>query len=259
MTGMRLPDLSDKVVLITGAGAGIGAATSLLLAQTGAQVIAAVKPGTGSELDAENKGAGARITVTECDVSSDRDIDRLYELTSAKFGRLDVLINNAGRIMPIGRIEAARPEEWEACLAVNAGGAFRCTRRFLAMLLAVKGLVINLSSGAAYRPLEGWSAYCASKAALVMLSRSIAHEYGEQGLRVFSFGVAPTDTEMQAAIRNSGINPVSLIPRGQLMKPERVAAVLAWLCGPDSRLIQEIEIDIRNPLFAYLLAQGDAV
>jgi len=254
---MRLPDLSDKVVLITGAGAGIGAAASLLLAQTGAQVIAAVKPGTGSELSAENKGG--RITVTECDVCTDGDVDRLFELTSAKFGRLDVLINNAGRIMPIGRIEAASPEEWEACLAVNAGGAFRCTRRFLAMLLAVKGLVINLSSGAAYRPLEGWSGYCASKAALLMLSRSIAHEYGEQGLRVFSFAVAPTDTEMQASIRNSGINPVSLIPRGQLMKPERVAAVLAWLCGPDSRLIQEIEIDIRNPLFAYLLAQGDAV
>jgi NAD(P)-dependent dehydrogenase (short-subunit alcohol dehydrogenase family) len=256
MTGMRLPDLSDKVVLITGAGAGIGAATALFLAQTGAQVIAAVKPGTGSDLEAENKGG--RITVTECDVSSDHDVDRLFELTSAKFGRLDVLINNAGRIMPIGRIETVSPEEWEACLAVNAGGAFRCTRRFLTMLLAVKGLVINLSSGAAYRPLEGWSAYCASKAALLMLSRSIAHEYGEQGLRVFSFGVSPTDTEMQAAIRNSGLNPVSLIPRGQLMKAERVAAVIAWLCGPDSRLIQEIEIDIRNPLFAYLLAQGDA-
>jgi NAD(P)-dependent dehydrogenase (short-subunit alcohol dehydrogenase family) len=256
---MRLPDLTNTVVLVTGAGNGIGAATSLVLAQRGAHVIAAVKPGTGRELESENQGAANQITIAECDVSSDRDVDRLFELTQEKFGRLHVLINNAGRIMPIGRIETASAAAWEACLAVNAGGAFRCTKRFLSMLLAAKGLVINVSSGAAYRPLEGWSAYCASKAALVMLSRSIAHEYGEQGLRVFSFGVAPTDTEMQTLIRNSGINPVSQIPQDRLMKPDRVAAVLAWLCGPDARVIPEIEIDIRNPLFAYLLEQGDAV
>lgn len=256
MTGMQLPDLTGKTVLITGAGSGIGAAASLLVAQTGAQVIAAIKPGTGKDLGAASNGAG-QITVVECDVSSDQEVNNLFEVTYANFDRLDVLINNAGRIAPIGRIEDANPEEWAACLALNAGGAFRCTKRFLPMLLAARGLVINLSSGAAYRPLEGWSAYCASKAALVMLSRSIAHEYSEQGLRVFSLGVAPTDTEMQALIRGSGINPVSRIPREQLMKPERVAAVLAWLCGPDSRVIQEIEIDIRNPLFAYLLAQGE--
>jgi NAD(P)-dependent dehydrogenase (short-subunit alcohol dehydrogenase family) len=254
MSSTMLPNLAGKIILVTGAGAGVGAATSRLLVKAGAKVIAAVKPGTGRELAAENTSG---LTVVECDVSSGSDVDRLLQQVEASFGQLDVLINNAGRIAPIAHIADTHAEDWIACLDVNAGGAFRCIQRFLPMLLKARGLVINISSGAAYRPLEGWSAYCASKAALVMLSRSLAHEYSDQGLRVFSFGIAPTDTEMQVEIRGSGLNPVSKIPREQLMKPERVGEVLAWLCGPDARLLQEIEMDIRNPLFTYLLARKD--
>ena len=251
-----IPNLDGKIIVITGAGVGIGTAAATLLAGAGARVIAAVKPGTdvSSKLDSD-----PQITVIECDVLSNDDVNRLHEEVISTHGRLDVLINNAGRIAPIGRILETKPEEWDACLAVNTGGAFRCTQRFLGDLLEARGLIINISSGAAYKPLEGWSAYCSSKAALLMLSRAIAHEYAEAGLRIFSLGVPPTDTAMQAAIRESRLNPVSRIPREKLMKAEQIAAVIAWLCGPDSRLLQTLEIDVRDPLFTYLLAGGRQV
>ena len=252
---MQLPNLDGKVVLITGAGRGIGAAAAALMAEAGAQVIAAIKPGTRQESGAENTTVGNRLTILECDVRSNEDVHRLFDVVSNKHGRLDVLVNNAGLIEPIGHIQDVDADAWIECLAVNVGGAFRCTRTFLPLLLAAKGIIINISSGAAYRPLEGWSAYCSSKAALVMLSRAIAHEYGEQCLRVFSLGVPPTDTEMQNLIRASGLNPISKIPREKLLPAATTAFVLTWLCGPESRSIKELEIDVRDSLFTYLLQQ----
>jgi len=251
-----IPNLENKVIVVTGAGTGIGAVTAAILARAGAHVIAAIKPGSEDGLELK---PDSQLTVIECDVSSSKDVNQLHAEVMGAFGRLDVLINNAGRIAPIGRIIETKPEEWDACLAVNAGGAFRCTQTFLPQLLETKGLIINISSGAAYRPLEGWSAYCSSKAALLMLSRAIAHEYADTGLRVVSLGVPPTDTAMQSAIRQSGMNPVSKIPRENLTKPEQIGTVLAWLCGPDSRHLNTLEIDVRDPLFSYLLSTGNPV
>jgi NAD(P)-dependent dehydrogenase (short-subunit alcohol dehydrogenase family) len=164
-----------------------------------------------------------------------------------------VLVNNAGVVQPIGHIEDLNVEEWADCFAVNTIGAFRCTKAFLPLLLKAKGTIINISSGAAYRPLEGWSAYCSTKAALVMLSRVTAHEYSERGIRVFSLSVEPTDTEMQTIIRNSGVNPISAIPRDNLVPASRIASAIMWLCGPEAQILKVVEIDVRDPLFAYLL------
>lgn len=249
-----IPNLEDKVIVVTGAGSGIGAATAAILAQAGARVVAAIKPGSEETLELK---PDPQITFIECDVLLSDDVNRLHAEVVSTFGHLDVLVNNAGRIAPIGRIFETKPEEWDACLAVNAGGAFRCSHTFLPQLLEAKGLIINISSGAAYKPLEGWSAYCSSKAALLMLSRAIAHEYADAGLRVFSLGVPPTDTEMQAVIRQSGINPVSKIPRENLTRPEQIGSVVAWLCGPDSKHLKTLEIDVRDSLFTYLLSMGN--
>jgi NAD(P)-dependent dehydrogenase (short-subunit alcohol dehydrogenase family) len=250
---MTIPDLTGKVILVTGAGDGIGYSASSVLAGAGANVIAAEKPGGVGQLSAAEK-LRDRIDVLPCDVRRDRDVESVLEFVRRKFGRLDVLINGAGVIAPIARIGDAGADEWSECLSTNAGGAFRCTSKSLPLLLASRGLVLNLSSGAAYRPLEGWSAYCASKAALVMLTRATAHEYAAQGLRVFALGIAPTDTKMQEKIRASELNPVSRIPREELWKPEAIAAILAWLCGPEAAFLKEIELDVRDALFTYLLA-----
>jgi NAD(P)-dependent dehydrogenase (short-subunit alcohol dehydrogenase family) len=117
------------------------------------------------------------------------------------------------------------------------------------MLAARRGRIINLSSGAALRPLEGWSAYCAAKAGLAMLTRSLALEYGEAGIRAFGFAPGVVDTDMQAEIRASGINPVSRLPRESLADPSLPARAITFLCTPDADAFSGGEVDIRDPAF----------
>lgn len=248
-----LPRLDGVAVVVTGAGRGIGAAIVRRLLMGGASVLGLVEPGTeaDSELDASRAAAGERLRVLAVDVRSTEDVNRAVTLATDIFGRVDALVNNAGVIRPIGLLGDVDPDAWANVLAVNAGGALRCTQAFLPRLLQSGGTIVNMSSGAAYRPLEGWSAYCASKAALVMLSRATDLEYRDRGIRVFSLGVPPTDTAMQGAIRASGINDLSKLPQQDLIAPSVTAAVVGWLCGPDARdEVSKIEIDVRDPEFA---------
>ena len=107
-------------------------------------------------------------------------------------------------------------------------------------------MVVNVSSGAAHRPQEGWSAYCASKAGLVMLGRSLMLEYGAQGLRVYGFAPGIVRTDMQVKIRASGINPVSRISPDDLLPAEQPAALIAWLCRAEAGDFPQGECDIRD-------------
>lgn len=249
----RLPELQGRVAVVTGAGRGIGAAICARLLEAGASVFAIVQPGAvpAPEFDKAVAGAGDRLQVFAADVRSTDDMAAAAAKALKDFGHIDVLVNNAGVIQPIGHLGDVDPDDWVNVLAVNAGGAMRCTRAFLPHLLARRGVVVNMSSGAGYRALEGWSAYCASKAAMVMVSRSTDLEYRDRGLRVFSLGVPPTDTTMQASIRESGINDVSRIPQQDLTAPSVTAAVAVWLCSPAARHeIEKLEIDVRDPEFA---------
>lgn len=249
----KLPRLDGATVVVTGAGRGIGAAVVRQLLRANASVLALVEPGTqaDSELNGLTVPEGTRLRVLAVDVRSTADVAQAATVAISEFGRVDALVNNAGVIRPIGLLGAVDADAWEQVLAINAGGAMRCFRTFLPMLLESRGTVINMSSGAAYRPLEGWSAYCASKAALVMLSRAMDLEYSSHGLRIFSLGIPPTDTTMQGSIRASGMTDLSKIPQHDLTPPTVTAAVAAWLCGPDARdQIAKIEIDVRDPEFA---------
>jgi len=248
-----LPELKDTVVVITGAGRGIGAAIVKRLLQAGASVFAVVQPGAASapEFDELVADGGTRLQIFAADVRSTEDMAAAAAKALKEFGHVNALVNNAGVIQPIGLLGDVDPDAWANVLAVNASGAMRCTRAFLPQLLASRGVVVNMSSGAGYRALEGWSAYCASKAAMVMISRSTDLEYRDRGLRVFSLGVPPTDTTMQASIRESGINDVSRIPQENLTAPSVTAAVAVWLCGPAARNeVEKLEIDVRDPEFA---------
>jgi 3-oxoacyl-[acyl-carrier protein] reductase len=248
-----LPELREAAVVVTGAGRGIGAAIVARLLEAGASVLAVVQPGAAPapEFDALVTGGSTRLQVFEADVRSTCDVEAAAAKALKDFGHVDALVNNAGVIQPIGLLGDVDPDAWANVLAVNAGGAMRCTGVFMPHLLTRRGVVVNMSSGAGYRALEGWSAYCASKAAMVMVSRSTDLEYRERGLRVYSLGVPPTDTTMQASIRASGINDVSRIPQQNLTAPSVIAAVAVWLCGPAARhAIDKLEIDVRDPEFA---------
>ncbi len=160
----------------------------------------------------------------------------------------DILVNNAGVIGPIGRILDVSPEDWGRNIQTNLIAAFHATQTALRHMVAKGGgTVVNLSSGAAHRPMEGWSAYCSGKAGLAMLTRSVHLEYGGQGIRCFGFAPGVVDTDMQGSIRASGINPVSQIPRENLAPAHEPAEAIAWLCTPAADALAGQELDVRNP------------
>jgi NAD(P)-dependent dehydrogenase (short-subunit alcohol dehydrogenase family) len=233
--------LSGKTALVTGGNRGIGLATVRALARAGAEVhftarsaanIAAAQRSLG---DVHATGHHANMT------------DRIAMATLLDQG-FDILINNAAVIGPIGRILDVSAEDWASSIDINLTSAFHATQRALGHMVAKGGgTIVNISSGAAHRPQEGWSAYCAGKAGLAMLTRSVHMEYGAQGIRIFGFAPGVVDTDMQGTIRASGINPVSQLPRTSLAPADEPARAVAWLCSPAADALAGQELDIRAP------------
>jgi NAD(P)-dependent dehydrogenase (short-subunit alcohol dehydrogenase family) len=226
-----MPALAGKVIIVTGASRGIGASAAEALAQAGATVVLLARDGALAEQVA--KSIGPNASAHGCDVSDYAAFAAVIEQTKARFGRLDVLVNNAGVIEPIARIEDSDPAAWARNIAINLVGAYNAIRAVLpGMLAAGGGTIINLSSGAAIRPLEGWSSYCSAKAGLHMLTRAIALETLDKGIRVFGFQPGTTDTDMQVLIRASRMNPVSQIPREKLTPVALAGKAIVYLCDP---------------------------
>ncbi|MEX2630860.1 MAG: SDR family oxidoreductase [Tistlia sp.] len=241
-------ELNGKVAVVTGGGRGIGAAIAEALAAAGAAVVVTARGLSACEVVAARiREAGGTAQAVACDVSLPAEVESLVAAAREAYGPVDILVNNAGVIQPIGPLADCDAEDWLDNLRINLGGPFLMARAVLpSMVERGAGVLVNISSGAAHRPLEGWSAYCAGKAGLAMLTGSLHLEYGAKGVRVFGFGPGTVDTEMQVQIRASGINPVSRIPRAELAKVERPAAVVAWLCGEAAADLAGQELSIRD-------------
>lgn len=229
-------NLNDKTAIVTGASKGIGAATARHLAAQGAKVVLAARSLEAIESLARDIAAeGGRASAFACDVSDPDAVARLVHHAQDHFGSVDTLVNNAGLIDPISRIAESDPLAWGAVIDVNVKGVYHGLRYAIpAMCAQGAGTIINISSGAANSFLEGWSHYCASKAAVLRLT-GIAHkEYADQGLRVVGLSPGTVATDMQIAIKTSGINPVSQLDPSAHIPPEWVAQTIAWLCTPQA-------------------------
>ena len=246
-----MPSLAGKVAIVTGASRGIGAAAALALGEAGASVVLAARSGKQAELHAQRIGAaGGKALAMECDVSDYDACQRLVHETALRFGPPDVLVNNAGVIEPIGTVATCEPTAWARSIEINLIGAYYAIRAVLpGMLERGRGDIINVSSGAALRPQEGWSGYCAGKAGLAMLTRSIDLEHRAAGIRVFGFQPGTTDTDMQVTIRASGINPISKIPREQLTPVAHPARAIVYLCTKEAEDLAGKEFSLRDDDF----------
>jgi 3-oxoacyl-[acyl-carrier protein] reductase len=225
-------ELNGKVALVTGASRGLGEGTARALAAGGAAVMLVARDGARVSSVARDIAAkGGRAEALSCDVSNYAAVEKVVALAKARLGGLDILINNAGVIEPIAEVAASDPAAWAQNISINLIGAYHVLRAVLPGMLANGGgSIVNVSSGAAYRPLEGWSAYCAGKAGLAMLTRSIALETAGKGIRIFGFSPGTIDTDMQVKIRASGMNMVSRIPRGELSPVAHAVRGLMYLC-----------------------------
>ncbi len=226
-------DMTGKRALVTGGSRGIGAAAVVALAAAGAQVTYTARSTGGA--------TGPGITALKADVTD------LAAMAATMAGPFDIVVNNAGVIGPIGRIDTVGPAVWGQNITTNLTAAYGVIHHAIRANPACT--IINLSSGAARRPLEGWSAYCAGKAGLAMLTRAAHEEYGTQGLRIFGLAPGVVDTDMQGEIRASGINPVSQLPRETLAPVDDPATAIVWLCTPAANRYLGAEVDVRDPDF----------
>jgi NAD(P)-dependent dehydrogenase (short-subunit alcohol dehydrogenase family) len=246
-----MASLTGKVIIVTGASRGIGAAASVALAHAGAQVILVARDGRLAEDVAQGiVASGGLATAAAADVSDYGAVETMVSDTERRYGRIDALINNAGVIEPIAAIASSNPAEWARNVQINLVGAYHPIRALLPrMIKAGRGTIVNVSSGAAIRPLEGWSAYCSAKAGLAMLTQAIRLETTATNVRVFGFQPGTTDTDMQVTIRASGINIVSKIPRENLTPVAHPAAAIVYLCTPAADDLNGQEFALRDESF----------
>lgn len=187
--------LSGRVAVVTGAAGGIGAATTLALASEGARVVVADVQSGEATVDAARR-LGADAIYVGCDVSDETAVDAMVAVAVGRFGRIDVLVNNAGVSGGSRLAHELDVEVWSRTLAVNLTGPFLSTRAAMPHLLATRGRVVNIAStyGLIGAPLA--PAYCASKAGLVNLTRQLAVDYSPQGVRINAICPGYVDTDM---------------------------------------------------------------
>lgn len=243
--------LDGKVALVTGASRGLGEGVARAMADQGAAVMLVARDGAAAAAVArEIVGSGGRAEALACDVADYGAVASAVAATRERLGGLDLLVNNAGIIEPIADLATSDPAAWANNIQINLVGAYNVVRAVLdGMLKAGGGTIVNVSSGAAHRPLEGWSAYCAGKAGLAMVTRAIALETTGRGIRIFGFSPGTIDTDMQVKIRASGMNQVSRIPRGDLSPVAHAVRGLLYLCDSASDDLIGQDVSMRDEAF----------
>lgn len=231
----------NKVVLVTGAGSGIGRATAVLFAEKGAKVaISALPPDTrqSGEVTLELvRKAGSEGIFIIGDVSSAADAERMIKETVDAFGRIDILVNNAGIVIP-GRVDDMSEEDFDKTMAVNVKGTFLVSKyAVLQMKKQGGGVIVNNASNAALKGHADRSAYCASKGAIVSLTKAMAADYIGYNIRVNC--VCPGTTATPAVLEkiNMAADPEAMKaafiegqPIGRLGKPEEIAHAILFAC-----------------------------
>jgi len=264
-------DLKDKVCIVTGAGSGIGKAVALKFMRSGANVVLVGR--RKSKLDEVIKGLETykkNVITIECDVSKARDVEEMADKTKEYFGTVDILVNNAGigAIVPLVDLEE---ELWNQIIRVNLTGTFLCTKAVLPKMIEREyGRIINISSVIWQRGRAGTTAYSASKAGLIGLTRSLAWEVETKGITVNAICPGWVNTEMVDRSANTIAARYSvsfeealdimksISPQQRIIEPEEVAYLTLFLASDGAKGMtgQVINISGMEPNFSGTKKRG---
>lgn len=250
--------LDGKVALVTGATAGIGRGICLALVERGAKVVGmARREEAGRAMEQECKAKGGDFTFTRGDVTFRDQCEAAVDATVAKHGRIDILINNAGHGLPLKRIEDMEDADWKSIMAVDLESVFHTTRRALPVMQAQRGgVIINIASIVGSHAVARYGLYGAAKSAVTHLTRAIAIENLEYGIRANSIEMGAVATghaaevlgDMGRYVRGPDWKPSGASKEGGLSKAllnaDSVGRTIAVLCSDDAKEINGAAIPI---------------
>jgi NAD(P)-dependent dehydrogenase (short-subunit alcohol dehydrogenase family) len=252
--------LTDKVAVITGGGRGIGRAIALKFAAEGAAIVVAAR--TNAEIEAvrrEIQEAGGRAEAVSADVAAEDQCDSLIRVAIGRFGKIDILLNNAGEYGPVKPVEEISSGEWDRVIAVHLRGAYLLTRMVLpGMYARGSGVILNISSLSAKSAFAWGSPYAAAKAGMLGLTRVVAAEAARKGVRVNALCPGPvTETKMskdlgQTLAERLGVSKedqlkgfLNTILQGRGQTANEIAAAALFLCSEQASAItgQALNVD----------------
>lgn len=227
----NLQHLKDKVAVITGASRGIGKAAALALVSQGAKVVInyARSSDAAEATVKEITDAGGKAIALQADVSQSTEVDNLIKTTLDQFGRIDVLVNNAG-ITQDTLLLRMKPEQWQAVIDLNLTGVFLCTKAVSKTMLKQRsGRIINIASVAGQMGNPGQANYSAAKAGVIGFTKTVAKELANRGITVNAVAPGFIETDMTNDLKSDDI--IKFIPLGRYGKPEEVAGTIRFLAS----------------------------
>ncbi len=242
--------LEGRVALVTGAGKGLGRAFCKRLAQDGANIMAVTRADLeGLEQTAKDvRDLGREVLIAQVDVSNEADTRSMAEQTVEKFGRLDILVNNAAFYYGVTRTPFTEIEldQWDRMMDTNVKGPWLCTKAVFPQMKAQgKGKIINLASEVFFTGSHGFAHYVASKGGVVGLTRALAVELGPYGICVNAVAPGFTDTEASRSLADVNKYDITRTPLKRLQQPEDLLGIVAFLASDESDFItgQTILVD----------------
>jgi len=252
--------LKDEVAVVTGAGSGIGKGIATVFSREGAKVVVADWDEQAGEKTAEEiRRSGGDAFFVKCDVSNEEQVKATIQVTIAKYGRINVLVNNAG-IGVYKTVLDTTSEEWDRCLAVDLKGVFLCSKYAIPHIKAAGGgAIVNIASVHSYQNVGGTAAYAASKGGVVALTRVMAIDYGRDKIRVNAVCPGWIDTPLTQSIFADTPDPEKArrdVERrqilGRLGTPEEVGEATAFLASDEASYITGASLMVDNGMTAQL-------
>lgn len=237
-------ETKNKTAIVTGAGKGIGKGIAEALAEAGYNlVVSDIIQEDGEKVAEELKASGAKTLAVKCDVSKKGEVENLFSEAAKEFGKVDVLVNNAG-IYPFVPFEKMQEADWEKVMEVNLKGVFLCSKEAL-KTMPEGGRIINISSIAAFVGFEGLVHYCATKGGVNGMTRALALELAPEKITVNAVAPGAIDTPGAQSSKETQAQTIAAIPWKRMGKPEDIANAVVFLASDKSDYItgQAIIVD----------------